>query len=399
MNNSEKIPYLTLVKNFKCTYQIGQEKESVINLITDELNYILVKIHNAVRKATLIISCVVKDQPHHVHPNRLIGDNCKSGVFVYQIENLEKNIHLKNLKIEITKENERISQIEELKKIHIDPFIAGYDFDPNSIDMFNFRLCFQVFIRGKNNDIVRDKYHILYPVLSEPIKFEKLEIKSLDKFKNDCQSLNFELENFNLSFFDKYFRLWIKMLYQLCLENNGYSRERMIEFNKIESPERSFKLDKFHQNYRIKLKDLFLQNLNGLINHFVDFLIGLSKLQEFDTSENTQLKAAIQYIKFKYNDQSYLNLEHLASKMKSIYLKQKFFIAKEKIQNLLNILNQINKVIFERIDTSIIRQLSITEKDMKNDYTDYHLCFAKYLFHKLYDDKKDLKDSFTFNDS
>ena len=48
------------------------------------LNFYL-KIVNGFGPATLIVSCVNKTEPHHVHPHRLVGNQCKSGVAVLKM--------------------------------------------------------------------------------------------------------------------------------------------------------------------------------------------------------------------------------------------------------------------------------------------------------------------------
>ncbi|CAF0960880.1 unnamed protein product [Brachionus calyciflorus] len=168
----KRMPYITLNNKPSISFKINKDNKSYVFLLEVGLNCYLDKIDNASGSGVLLVTCVSKDKPHHVHSNRLIGENCRSGVGVYYIKNLEQNISLKNLKIELTAENERKGQIEELKKNNVDPFMAGYDFDLESIDFNNFCLCFQLFIKDKNNKILRDKHHILYPVLSEQIKIE-----------------------------------------------------------------------------------------------------------------------------------------------------------------------------------------------------------------------------------
>lgn len=47
------------------------------------------QIVNGKGPATLIVSCVSKTSPHHVHPHRLVGDNCRSGVAIINIKENE----------------------------------------------------------------------------------------------------------------------------------------------------------------------------------------------------------------------------------------------------------------------------------------------------------------------
>ncbi|CAF0726456.1 unnamed protein product [Brachionus calyciflorus] len=190
------MPNITLNNKPSISFKINKDNQYYVILLEVGLNFYLDKIDNTSGSGVLIITCVSKDKPHHVHSNRLIGENCRSGVAVYHIKNIQKSISLKNLKIELTATNERKSQIEELKKNNVDPFIAGFDFDLQSIDIYNFRLCFQVFIKDKKNQILRDKYHILYPVLSEQIHVEDLSQNNTNNGK--MLKLNTSLEKFNL---------------------------------------------------------------------------------------------------------------------------------------------------------------------------------------------------------
>lgn len=50
-------------------------------------------------------------------------------------------------------------------------FKVGFSFDRNSIDLTQIRLCFQVYLRDslESNEIIRDQYHILKPVVSQII--------------------------------------------------------------------------------------------------------------------------------------------------------------------------------------------------------------------------------------
>lgn len=35
---------------------------------------------------TVIVSCVSHTEPYHVHPHKLVGDNCKSGVAIFRLQ-------------------------------------------------------------------------------------------------------------------------------------------------------------------------------------------------------------------------------------------------------------------------------------------------------------------------
>lgn len=60
---------------------------SVLVTAGGEVNnkYPRVEIVNAAGPGVLVITCVANNAPHHVHPHRLIGEKCKSGVCVIPI--------------------------------------------------------------------------------------------------------------------------------------------------------------------------------------------------------------------------------------------------------------------------------------------------------------------------
>jgi len=49
--------------------------------------------------------------------------------------------------------------------------LVGFSFDKNKIDLTQIRLCFQVYLRDslESNEIIRDQYHILRPMVSSII--------------------------------------------------------------------------------------------------------------------------------------------------------------------------------------------------------------------------------------
>lgn len=53
--------------------------------------YFFSKIINGEGPATLIVSCVNKTEPYHVHPHKLVGANCKHGVAIFNIDKGQKN--------------------------------------------------------------------------------------------------------------------------------------------------------------------------------------------------------------------------------------------------------------------------------------------------------------------
>lgn len=130
-----------------------------------------IEIVNGCGPATLIVSCVNKCEPYHVHPHRLVGEKCKSGVAIINIEKGEKYFELCGISIEFTKKQDFTESFNELKQKNVDPFNAGFSFDHSKIDLTQLRLCFQVYLREnlESNEIVRDPYHILRPIVSNII--------------------------------------------------------------------------------------------------------------------------------------------------------------------------------------------------------------------------------------
>lgn len=133
-----------------------------------------IQIVNGSGPATLIVSCVNKCEPYHVHPHRLIGEKCKSGVAVININRGETFFELAGVSIEFTKKHDIEEAINELKSKNVDPFNVGFEFIKDKsyqIDLTQLRLCFQVYLRDslESNEIIRDQYHILKPVLSNII--------------------------------------------------------------------------------------------------------------------------------------------------------------------------------------------------------------------------------------
>jgi hypothetical protein len=133
--------------------------------------YPKIEIVNGQGPATLIVSCVNKDQPYHVHPHRLVGECCKSGVAVLNIIEGEKYFDLIGISIEYVKSDEIEESINELKNKNVDPFNEGFTFERSTLDLNQLRLCFQVYLRDslETNDIIRDHYHILAPLVSNVI--------------------------------------------------------------------------------------------------------------------------------------------------------------------------------------------------------------------------------------
>ena len=63
-----------------------------------------------------------KCEPYHVHPHRLVGAQCKSGVAVLNIQKDERFFELPGVSIEFTKRHDIEQSIQELKSKNVDPF-------------------------------------------------------------------------------------------------------------------------------------------------------------------------------------------------------------------------------------------------------------------------------------
>ncbi|RNA38604.1 embryonic polarity dorsal-like isoform X1 [Brachionus plicatilis] len=178
ISDEQPVPYLEIVNQPSSEYDMRYEKEGRKNKIYAENftskskpQYPEVKIVNGEGPATLIVSCVNKTEPYHVHAHKLVGPNCKHGVAVFNIDKNQNIFDLTDVSIQFTKKDDIEKRIQELYEKNVDPFNVGFDFDRQSIDLTSVRLCFQTFLRDSldKTEIIRDKYHILKPVVSQMI--------------------------------------------------------------------------------------------------------------------------------------------------------------------------------------------------------------------------------------
>lgn len=141
-----------------------------------------IQIANFDRLATVIVSCVTKDQPYRPHPHCLAGDDCKWGVYQKQVHS--SVISFQKLSVQFTKRKhiEEVMLVRQQK--NIDPFQTGFDhckqLDLESIDLDAIRLCFQVFtltkkkFESKTEKNLADKHwKQLGVAVSEPIYNKK----------------------------------------------------------------------------------------------------------------------------------------------------------------------------------------------------------------------------------
>ncbi|RNA25921.1 embryonic polarity dorsal-like isoform X1 [Brachionus plicatilis] len=193
MNGISRVPYVEIVYEPSPVYRMRYEAENrstylvAENFVPDRENtssaknrkkqqvsegqYPRVKVVDGEGPATLIVSCVNKTEPYHVHPHKLVGPNCKHGVAVFNIDKKQNIFDLIGVSIQFTKKSDIENRIKELKEKNVDPFNVGFDFDRQSIDLTSVRLCFQIYLRDSfdTTEIIRDKYHILKPVVSQVI--------------------------------------------------------------------------------------------------------------------------------------------------------------------------------------------------------------------------------------
>jgi len=71
--------------NPKSKSTVIRKKNGSLNAEIPDGTFPKIQIINGCGPATLIVSCVNKCEPFHVHPHRLIGEKCKSGVAVINI--------------------------------------------------------------------------------------------------------------------------------------------------------------------------------------------------------------------------------------------------------------------------------------------------------------------------
>ena len=75
--------------NQKSKTPVIRKKNGSLNAEIPDGTFPKIQIINGCGPATLIVSCVNKCEPFHVHPHRLIGEKCKSGVAVININRNE----------------------------------------------------------------------------------------------------------------------------------------------------------------------------------------------------------------------------------------------------------------------------------------------------------------------
>lgn len=129
-----------------------------------------IEIVNGKGPGTVIVSCVSHTEPYYVHPHKLVGANCKSGVAIFRLQPGQAQVEISGISIEFTKKAEIDQSLNELKSKNVDPFNKGFDHDRDKIDLSKLRLCFQAYLHSlENPNIIRDRYHILDPIVTNVI--------------------------------------------------------------------------------------------------------------------------------------------------------------------------------------------------------------------------------------
>ena len=89
----------SLNTNSKTKSAVVRKKNGSLNSDVPDGTFPKIQIVNGFGPATLIVSCVNKCEPYHVHPHRLIGEKCKSGVAVINISRGETTFEFGSIMI------------------------------------------------------------------------------------------------------------------------------------------------------------------------------------------------------------------------------------------------------------------------------------------------------------
>ncbi|XP_034950793.1 putative transcription factor p65 homolog isoform X2 [Chelonus insularis] len=121
-------------------------------------------------RAVIVISCVTKDEPYMPHPHSIVSkEMCSQGVCTVERYTDQEPIVFPTLGIQCVKKKDIAEALQQRKKARVDPFKTGFDINPITLDLSAVRLCFQVFLQGRNG-----KFQIpLKPVVSNPVYDKK----------------------------------------------------------------------------------------------------------------------------------------------------------------------------------------------------------------------------------
>ncbi|ETN64546.1 hypothetical protein AND_003708 [Anopheles darlingi] len=103
-------------------------------------------------RVKVIVSCVTADGPaHKPHPYSLLGEDCKHGVCMIEMNSETMSYSFNNLRLHCVKVDEVAEALRHREELLVDPFRTGFGHtnQPGSIGMDAFRLCFEVYLEGK----------------------------------------------------------------------------------------------------------------------------------------------------------------------------------------------------------------------------------------------------------
>ncbi|XP_043289571.1 embryonic polarity protein dorsal-like [Venturia canescens] len=178
--DKEGFPYVEIVeqpasKALRFRYECeGRSAGSIpgANSSSEYKTYPTIKICNYQGRGIVVVSCVTKDQPYRPHPHSLVGKGtCKTGVCRMEITPGHPIVSFVNLGIQCVKKKDIAEALSVREEIRVDPFRTGFDHkrQPSSVDLNAVRMCFQVFVEGREGKINVP----LQPVVSQPIYDKK----------------------------------------------------------------------------------------------------------------------------------------------------------------------------------------------------------------------------------
>ncbi|XP_031788427.1 embryonic polarity protein dorsal isoform X2 [Nasonia vitripennis] len=175
-NHKKSRPYVRIIEQPAKAIRFRYEREGRAagkldgEMTTDhQKTYPTIKIENYKGPAQVVVSCVSKDPPYYPHPHNLVstGKQVSNGIRSFITDTQEMIVRFQNLRIQCVPRKNMESSLEVRKSLGVDPFKTGFDQDLDEIDICSIRLCFQVFLEGKE----KGKFNVpLTPVVSEPIQ-------------------------------------------------------------------------------------------------------------------------------------------------------------------------------------------------------------------------------------
>ena len=160
-----------------------------VNSSAEVKTYPSIKVHGYKGPAAILISCVTKDDPPKPHPHSVMVKNAtKNGVYSFKAHLDNDVVTFKNLSIQCIKKKQVKDALAIRKYNQVDPFMTGFDHMdfPDTIDLNALRLCFQVFILGRDK-----KFSLaLNSVVTNPIYDKKaIEKPEICKLSHNSASV------------------------------------------------------------------------------------------------------------------------------------------------------------------------------------------------------------------